>query len=422
MQKNICIVSLPGEKNFAVISPGRVVYGLNASNEELLGLVVEEEKALSERTPSSEEYKSTPSTSIGLIPTFDCNLGCIYCYARGGETKESMNLEIAMTAISEATTEDNKEHLLISLVGGGEPLLHFNLVKQLVSYARTIYKAVDVNVVTNGTFGEETLDWLLENRVSIRVSYDGVMQGVQRPFADGSPSKSIVENNIRQLVVRGGFVIVQSIITRASINTMCETIDLVYSLGVRAIKFEPALATDVSRASRSIEPDPSEYAEALLDAISYVARCKLDLTIDTGYFAEPSTEYYCGMADSNRIVTPHGKVTSCVEVARPTDPYASEVMIGETKDGRMILDQGKRDFLSTFHYDNQLGGCPDCNLRLICHGGCPMANIWKGGLPIRKSSFTCTVERTFLPRLLLMIAEDPNVAQVVMEDGKVDRF
>lgn len=82
----------------------------------------------------------------------------------------------------------------------------------------------------------------------------------------------------------------------------------------------------------------------------------------------------------------------------------------------------KRKALTVLHYEHQLGGCSDCSLRLICHGGCPMSSIWKAGFPVRKSVYTCSVEHVLLPELLLLLALDPRIARIVVEDGIVDRF
>lgn len=422
MYNSVCVVELPGEKNYAVVSPGRVVYGLKASKKELNDLISEEELGWEKRRFAKSTPENVCSVSLGIIPTLDCNLRCIYCYARGGDTKEIISLETAEAAIRNAAKYTNDKTLKLYLVGGGEPLLYFDLVKQIVDYAKSIYQKVELDVVTNGTFDEEVLDWLVNNKVDIKVSYDGVMHSNQRPFENGSYSTLIVEETVKKLIGRGASVIVQCIITNLGIHTMHETIEKFISLGVNAAKFEPALSSAVSRAKENIEPDPKRYAEALLSAVSYVSDQGYNLTIDTGFFAEPSGEHYCGMPTNNRVVTPHGSITSCVEVARLGDPYAGTIMIGHVESDNMVINSSKRRDLLKYHYVNQLGGCRDCNLRLICHGGCPMANIWKGGLPIRKSDFICTVEHTLLPRLLLMIAEDPKVASVVMEDATIDRF
>jgi uncharacterized protein len=418
---HVDVVKLPGDGNFALISQGRIVYALGATAQELQQ-VLEEERGRETIKPLEEDALLVPSVTLGLIPTFDCNLGCIYCYARGGESKEILSLETGKEAILSASTVDNRDILYIYLVGGGEPLLYINLVRDLVAFANTVYKTVYVNVVSNGTFDQDVLDWLISINANIRISYDGVMQDVQRPYADGRPSSVDVERNIQMLVARGASVIVQCIVTKAGIHSMRDTADKVHALGVDSIKFEPALATDVSRANAEMEPDPQVYAEELLQTILYIAEQGYDLTVDTGFFSEPALDHYCGMAVSNRVVTPQGKVTACVEVARSTDPYASLLLIGEIKDGKMAIDPERRKALLGFHADGQIGGCSTCNLKMLCHGGCPMANIWRGGLPLRKSMFTCTLEKVFLPKLLLMLAEDPRISGIVMEDGDVDRF
>ncbi len=81
----------------------------------------------------------------------------------------------------------------------------------------------------------------------------------------------------------------------------------------------------------------------------------------------------------------------------------------------MIYDKNV-EFLSNLSYNKQKGGCSNCEYRFICLGGCPMANIWQGGLPIKKSNFTCVVEHTLIPKLLSKIIENERIMQVVMEN------
>lgn len=91
MATKVCIAELVGENNYAVISPDRLVFGLGASTQELQQLVAEETALLA--LPSEEVVGSSQEVSLGLIPTFDCNLRCGYCYARGGESKEVLSVE-----------------------------------------------------------------------------------------------------------------------------------------------------------------------------------------------------------------------------------------------------------------------------------------------------------------------------------------
>ena len=413
----LCVIDLPGEKNYAVVSPGRIAYGLNASSKDLFELCAKEKRLLN-RVRKHGHNTIIRSSSVGIMPTFDCNLRCVYCYARGGDSKEFISRDNYQIAISQAWKfGGSKNHLDLYLVGGGEPLLDLVLVSEMVNFAKSCYKSVNLRVVTNGVFDEKTLKWICDNKADVRVSYDGVMHDKQRPFPDGSSSRNIVRMNIKELATIGLNPTVQCIVSNEGVNTICQTIDDVLNLRVKRIKIEPVLSTAVSRSGKAMEPNPVEYADRLLKAVEYVASLKIEFKIDTGYFTEPSTGFYCGISDPNKTVTPEGLITACVEVSRQNDPYAETVIYGKIINGNICFDSNKRNLLRSLHFNNQQGGCIDCNLRLICQGGCPMANIWRSGFPYKKSGFTCAVEKFLIPKLLLGIAENPEIGKVVLDTG-----
>ncbi len=414
MSTNLCVVRLPGMENYAVITPGLILFGLGATISELNGLIDEARQNKS----IQPDHEETPFSTIGLIPTFDCNQRCIYCYSRGGETTEKMPLETAKNAIKHLTLE-HRSTLKIHLVGGGEPLLHKQWVFEIARYAKVLFPTVEFHIVSNGTFDEEVLQWIYDNQCVVRISYDGVMHEYQRPLATGKSSKNLVQSNIKALISHSVPVMVQSIVTSKGVETLRKTIDEVASLGVDIVKFEAARETDVSRFTKGIEPDPEKYAEALLDVISYVGGNYPDMMVDTAYFSEPSKDYYCGVSGGNKMLTPDGLITACLEVSRPADPYSDKLIFGAVRNASIVTDQEKLDYLGGLNYTNQIGGCLKCNLRLLCHGGCPMEGIWERGFPLHKSSYTCKVEHYFLPRLLLLLAENPHIANVLVNDAEV---
>ncbi|TRZ77228.1 radical SAM protein [bacterium] len=420
---DLCLIDLPQQKNYAIVSPHRIVYGLNASREELNTLIEEEEKEQSLKVDQCKDNKDNmnlQSASIGLIPTFDCNLKCIYCYAQGGETKKTMSLKTMKSAIEAVARIQNNScnQLDVYLVGGGEPLLPFELVREAIAFAKSLCKTVNIHVVTNGTFGNDVLQWLIINKVDVRISYDGYMHNIQRPFATlyNRSSKKIVRENIEALTSNNIPVIVQCIVSNNGLNSMRQTIDEVIAMGITTLKLEPVLTTGISRATKDMEPNPTKYAEALLNAIEYIAKLENDLKLDTGYFAEPSNADYCGIRRINKTITPDGLVTACVEVSKETDPYADPIIYGKL-DGRCtVTNQQRLNLIKTLHYSNQ-EECAKCNLRFICQGGCPMASVWRSGFPPKKSSFTCAVSHKLIPELLLKIANNPKIAKVVFNDN-----
>ncbi|MFH1648312.1 MAG: radical SAM protein [Patescibacteria group bacterium] len=415
MNNNLCVIKLVGEKDYAIVTPGRIVFALDASDKEFKEVISEEEKIQN----NFELEEDDPFESVSIIPTMNCNLACIYCYARGGEVKKILPLESAKNVIRDIRSRSQRSDLHLHLVGGGEPLLDLNYVSRLVDFSETLFDEVYVYVVTNGAFDDNTLKWLVNKGVNVRLSYDGVMQDIQRPFRDGSRSSALVESNIRKLVQRGVDPITQCLLTQRGLKHTFDSIDLLLSLGVKTIKIEPVLTNEISRGSIKLEPDPKEFATTLMEAIEYVALNSTKypgIKLDTGFFGKPTSGYYCGMSRQNVTVTPYETVTSCVEIVRLEDPFAEKVIFGNlTKDG-IKVNQEKREWLSNVHFSNYAGGCPSCKYRLICAGGCPIHNIWRGGLPIRKSEFTCKVEHTLLPNLLTSMAEDAKIRSVVLDN------
>jgi uncharacterized protein len=413
MNTEYAVITLPGKGNYAVTLPGQITFLLDATPEELK---TELAQILNEYIPEENSIFEA-RVSLAIIPTFDCNLRCIYCYAKGGESQEIVKLEyVKKTLEYKQSLFPNTKWLDLYLVGGGEPLLYFNFVKDIHQLSQDYFKNVQVHVVTNGTFNNDVANWLIEVDADVRISYDGVAQSYQRPYANGKTSTQKVERTIKRLAKVGLNPIVQMIITSESVNSMINSAIRTTQMGVKVIKVEPALSSEVSRGKQSIEPNPVLYAKKLLELIQYIANNKLPLQVDTGFFTKPASGFYCGMANGNFTLTPEGLITPCVEVARSHDPFMDRIRLGSVINGSLVLDTSNISFLKTLHYTNQEGGCRSCPYRMICLGGCPMANIWRNGLPLKKSAYTCSIEHALLPNLLLIMAENPIIMDIVMEN------
>lgn len=202
---------------------------------------------------------------------------------------------------------------------------------------------------------------------------------------------------------------------------MKESVKEICDLGVEYVKIEPALPTDVSRPCQDLSPDPIDFAQNLYETIMYVEKEQLNIKIDTAYFAKPATGYYCGMAEGNFTVTPEGFIIPCVEVARSTDPYFENLFVGKITSENVNINSKNIEYLKTLKYENFEGGCRSCKYRLICLGGCPMANIWQGGLPVKKSKYTCVIMHYFLPKIMLAISKNERILNILIEEPKIKK-
>jgi len=407
------------KQNYALILPNRIVFAVDTSEDEIAALVQEERRNLEGENVTEEHSHLGPNhgASLTLLPTLDCNLRCVYCYARGGDDKVYMSKEVAKAAIDAVSAMSSEGSLTLHFAGGGEPFANFEVMDFATKYAQRCFDEVAVAIVTNGTFNDEQLEWILENRVSVRISCDGAAHEYQRPFADGRSSKNTVERNIRNLVRSNKEFMVQCIVTSASVRSMVESVDYFASLGVKTLKIEPAHMSETCRGNKDMTPSPQEFAHNFIETLNHIVANGLPLKIDTSYLSRPTTGYYCGVYGENLTVTPNGDVTACVEITRRSEPF-SDVMLY----GRLLIDQAQFVFsdaarakLRMLHFSNYRACCK-CPLRLVCKGGCPMQNIWENGFSLERSRYTCQVVKLIVPEIFSLMIEDARYSDVVLDD------
>ncbi|WP_321299254.1 radical SAM protein [Marinifilum fragile] len=115
--------------------------------------------------------------NITLLITEQCNLNCQYCYCRKDSLKR-MSFDIAKNIIDSTCEKlDFETERLNVLLMGGEPLLEFDLIKKVYSYLseKIPLGRFNCKTVSNGTLlTQEIKEWLMENRIQITISLDGV--------------------------------------------------------------------------------------------------------------------------------------------------------------------------------------------------------------------------------------------------------
>ncbi len=150
-------------------------------------------------------------TDLTLNIVNNCNLRCRYCWnENGGYGRSSDNRKMtaptAFKAVDLLVKESGGAKDLVVDFYGGEPLINFDLIKQVINYCRKIQsrtgKKFRFLLATNATLlTKEKGEFLIENGVDIAVSLDGSrkIQDTQRPFPDGKGSFEVVMGNINSL-------------------------------------------------------------------------------------------------------------------------------------------------------------------------------------------------------------------------------
>lgn len=117
---------------------------------------------------------------VALILTHSCNLNCVYCFEKHKSSK-SMSLDTAISIVQnevqKVSTDIHIDYVKFDLFGG-EPLLRFDLIKDLVEYSITNISGAEFyfSVTTNGTLLTEDINkWFAKHKdvVELIMSVDG---------------------------------------------------------------------------------------------------------------------------------------------------------------------------------------------------------------------------------------------------------
>ena len=132
----------------------------------------------------------------------DCNLACQYCFAEEGEyhgRRALMSFEVGKKALDFLVANSGSRRNLEVDFFGGEPLMNWEVVKQLVEYGRSIEEANNkkfrFTLTTNGVLlNDDILDFVNKEMGNIVLSTDGrkEVHDRMRPFRNGKGSYDLI--------------------------------------------------------------------------------------------------------------------------------------------------------------------------------------------------------------------------------------
>lgn len=226
---------------------------IKESYQEILSLY--EEKTLFSEDIYGDYSKTvveSPIKALCLHIAHDCNLRCKYCFASTGDFgtgRKLMPLETGKAAIDFLLEKSvGRENLEVDFFGG-EPLMNFDVVKQIVDYARGKEKEYGKNfkftITTNGMLlNEENIEYINKEMYNLVLSIDGrkEVNDKMRVRVDGSGSYDrIIKNFKKVLETRGDKeYYVRGTYTKYNLD-FSEDIMHLYEEGFDQISMEPVM-------------------------------------------------------------------------------------------------------------------------------------------------------------------------------------
>lgn len=315
-------------------------------------------------------------TRASLNLTRACNLACSYCFTNGC-TKGSMSLEIAKKIVDFLfnNAKDSPEQIVDISFWGGEPLIEWELLKNITLYVEDVSKRTAIPVTfggtTNGTLlTPDKLDWLDEHKVFFMVSIDGTKEShdTHRKFHDGYGSHDIVMKNMESVLKKWPFYRARLSPSVERIDHFYEDMKYLFDFGFDNIMFSPVYEGDWT------DQKWATWEEQSIKVVDYMVDLKKQgrkpvVEHFKSYVSVDNSKWPCGAGRNYCGFDIDGAIYPCHRFNKFNDnrPWQEkEVCIGHVDHGIT-----RPDFRQTFidlHYPQ----CGECE-RLEdtpCHGGC----------------------------------------------------
>ena len=319
--------------------------------------------------------------ALCLHVAHSCNLNCSYCFASQGKyhgDRALMSFEVGRQALDFLIAHSGSRRNLEVDFFGGEPLMNFGVVKELVAYARSreaeCRKNFRFTLTTNGMLiDDEVIDFANREMSNVVLSLDGRKEVHDRfrvDYAGKGSWERIVPKFQKLVAARGG----KNYYMRGTFThynpDFLKDIQEMLDLGFTELSMEPVVCApeDPSALSKEDLPIVLEQYEAL-------ARLMLERYRE----GRPFTFYHymidlkggpciykrvsgCGSGTEYMAVTPWGDLYPCHQFVGE-----EKFRLGNVWDGVTNAPM-QEQFASCNVYSRP--ECADCWAKLYCSGGC----------------------------------------------------
>ncbi len=327
-----------------------------------------------------------PLQTMVMNLTNQCNLSCQYCYEFGEDkvaTPEGkpkfMDFDTARASVDYLFTSSAGRRAIHITFFGGETLMNFPLLKQVVDYASTKAaeqaRSIDFSLTTNATLlTPAIIDYLSEKSIGVTVSMDGSKESHDkfRVFANGRGSYDIIEPRVRALLKNHKTRPITARVTMTSqaMDVLGTYKHLKHDLGFHEVGFAP-----VTTSPNRLYSINERGLDSVLDQFRALAAEYLDHALRGEHHgfsnvSDTLAELHQGVSKSHPCgaglglvgVGPSGDIAPCHRFVDSDTHTLGHVSTG--------LDRAKQnDFLSRGHIHSKID-CSTCWARPVCAGGC----------------------------------------------------
>ncbi|MBR1749683.1 MAG: thioether cross-link-forming SCIFF peptide maturase [Ruminococcus sp.] len=358
---------------------------------------------------------SSPVKAMCLLISQDCNMRCKYCFASTGDYgqgRKLMTVETGKKALDFLIEKSQDRKFLEVDFFGGEPMLNYKAVKEIVEYGRQrekeMGKVFRFTITTNGLIlNDEQLEFINKEMKNVVLSIDGrkEVHDRMRPLANGAGTyDKIAENFKRFAAVRGDKeYYVRGTYTKYNLD-FSEDIMHLYDMGFDQISVEPVMADpkepyaitegDLAKIFKEYEI-LAEKITKILDSGKFINFFHFMIDLDQGPCAIKRLRG-CGSGNEYVAVSPDGDIYPCHQFVG-----IDKFLMGNIHEGTFDLDI-KNEFAAAHVYSKP--ECKKCWAKFYCSGGCNANNYIYAGDIHNAYKLSCQIQKKRLECAIMMKA------------------
>lgn len=313
--------------------------------------------------------------------TSDCNLACEYCFTRFNKEfkREDSSIGVGIAIVDFLLMNSTGKQVSLSFFGG-EPLLKFKIMKDVVFHAETqakhARKEFSFSVTTNGTLlDKENLAFLKEHNVGLLISLDGMPHKEnKRTDHNGVHSADIALDGALLALEMGFKPVIRWSLHPSMIKHVSGDLRQLVRLGFRTIALEPVYEAEW------FEGDIKSYETQLLDVKEfYINELRRGNRITVkpvddaflNFTMEEKQTTRCGTATHGVGVDTRGNIYPCHRYVTRLGPVIGNVHTGWDESALK-----KAQTWDVSKAKSELGECRDCPVNIRCPGGvCPCVSL-----------------------------------------------
>jgi len=362
-------------------------------------------------TDVAELVRKRPLKALCLNVSHACNMTCSYCFAGRGEyggEGELMSFDTGRQAIDFLVKNSGERRNLDVDLFGGEPLLNWGVVKDIVKYARGIEqgsgKKFRFTLTTNGLLvDDDVIAFANREMHNVVLSLDGrpEINDAARKHRDGSGSYIDVVPKLKRFVeARGGKgYYIRGTFTGSNTDFVSDILHIA-DLGFKELSMEPVVTKPGAPYGLTTDDLPVLCKQYETLALEMIKRKKegrgftfyhyiIDLT---GGPCVHKRVAGCGVGTEYMAVTPRGELYPCHQFVGDESFLLGDVWRNVTN-GRLRSEFDGCDIYSR-------AGCRECWARMYCSGGCAanayhatgsIGGVYELGCELFKKRIECAI-------------------------------